>query len=160
MPAYQRQKRGRQRRISFWSGWRQRRRGWGWEVHMSVFGKKGRGDVFSAAWQCNYNISTDVPPEVEITSASYGNCLACSLSHYPTQREDACLLKGPERDVYISSTRPLSLLFSLPASQPWVEPLKFVFGGGQAQMSSSIMHQVPNASLSVISHVILKNFRR
>lgn len=42
------------------------------------------------------------PSELEITSASYGNCPIYLLSNCPTQREDACLLKGPELDVQVA----------------------------------------------------------
>lgn len=70
-------------------------------------GKKRNGGLFSSLTGQLQHL-TDLPLKLEITSASYGNCLVCLLSHYPTQREDACLLKGLERDVYISSAHPVS----------------------------------------------------
>lgn len=64
--------------------------------------------ILPTSWHRNY-ISADLPPiplphtpKAEITSASYGNCLVYLLSNCPTQREDACLLKGTELDIAVS----------------------------------------------------------
>lgn len=60
-------------------------------------------------------------PKAEITSASYGNCLVYLLSNCPTQREDACLLKGTELDVAVSpplSWRPRPELKPSAATSP------------------------------------------
>lgn len=127
MPAYQRSKtRWRTaeggedgEEFHFWSGWRQRSRGWWPEVHACVCSKgeqKRNGGLFSSLTGQLQHL-TDLPLKLEITSASYGNCLVCLLSHYPTQREDACLLKGLEQDVYIST----------PSEPTSPEPLEIVW---------------------------------
>lgn len=52
--------------------------------------------IFLASWHRNYITTDPLPPEAEIPSAIYGNCLVYLLSIYLTQREDAWLLKEPE----------------------------------------------------------------
>lgn len=97
-------------------------------VHVCVTWQRRGLGLFLAAWQYNYNISTDLPPKVEITSASYGNHLACSLSPYPTQRACVSIKKPRASCIYISSTNLVTLAFWLTSSRP----LKCVFGGGES----------------------------